>query len=221
MYVIYLFLRLAVDLARRAALEEPMTGVGRIRSEHGQMRRLLGVLSREAARLGRSEDADLALMVEVLRYLTEFPDRYHHPVEDLALWRLAQRGLLGRAAAETLDFEHRSVRFHGARLLQLLEGVLVDGPTPREWVAMTAAQYAGELHAHMKHEEQALLPLLERHFGPQDWEEIAQLAAPPPDPLFGEHAALRFVHLRASIAERARCGCTPDPADTPRAAAAF
>jgi hemerythrin-like domain-containing protein len=189
-----------------------MTGVTRIRGEHGQMRRLLGILTHEAARLGRGENGDLALMVEVLRYLTEYPDRYHHPAEDLALWRLVERGQIDRAPAEALDFEHRSVRFQGARLLQLLEGALDDGPTSREWIAMTAARYAGALHAHMNHEEQTLLPLLERHLENPDWKEIAALAAPPPDPLFGEYADARFEHLRAGIAELAHCGCVVEPA---------
>jgi hemerythrin-like domain-containing protein len=178
------------------------------------MERLLGLLNGEATLLGRGAEADLALMIDVLRYLTDYPDRYHHPVEDLALWRLAERGLIGRADAEALDFEHRSVRFHGARLLRRLEGAVADTPTPRAELAMAANQYAGALHAHLAHEEQVLLPLLERHLAGSDWREIFALAAPPPDPLFGEHTHARFAPLRAAIAARAHCGCAAEPPAT-------
>jgi len=188
-----------------------MLNVTQLRQEHHQMRRLLGILAREAAALRRDDDVDLGLMADVLRYLTEHPDRYHHPVEDLALWRLAERGRLPRTAAEKLDFEHRAVRYHGSQVLQLLDRALADTLTPRAWIAMAAEQYAAALNAHMTHEERGLLPLLERELSPADWEEIARAAAPPADPLFGEHAESRFGHLRAAIAERANCGCDPEP----------
>jgi len=192
-----------------------MLNVTQLRQQHHQMQRLLGILVREAAALGRGGDADLPLMSDVLRYLTEYPDRHHHPVEDLALWRLSERGALARAAAEQLDYEHRAVRYYGGELLQLLEGALGDAFTSRAWIAMAAQQYASELNAHMTHEERDLLPLLEREFAPTDWEGIAQAAAAPADPLFGEHVDARFRHLHSSIAERAGCGCQADPVALP------
>ncbi len=179
-----------------------MLDVTQLRQGHHQMRRLLGILAREAATLRQGADADLALMADVLRYLTEYPDRYHHPVEDLALWRLAERGSLPRPAAEELDFEHRAVRHHGGQVLQLLERGLADALAPRAWIAMAAEQYAAALNAHMTHEERDLLPLLEEALSPADWEEIARASARPADPLFGERAESRFGRLRASIAER-------------------
>jgi hemerythrin-like domain-containing protein len=196
-----------------------MLNVTHLRQEHHQMRRLIGILAREAAALRRGTDADLALMADVLRYLTEHPDRYHHPVEDLALWRLAERGKLPRPAADELDFEHRAVRHHGGQVLQLLERALTDALTPRAWIAMAVEQYAAALNAHMTHEERELLPLLERELSPADWDEIARASAPPADPLFGEHVDSRFGYLRASIAERATCGCDVDVAASGRGSA--
>jgi hemerythrin-like domain-containing protein len=106
----------------------------RLREEHERMRRLLRVLAREAAALEPGEKVDPGLMFDVLRYLIEYPVRYHHPIENLALWRLVQHGRIARPLADELDFERRSVRHYGGQLLRLLEGargdILVPTSTP-------------------------------------------------------------------------------------------
>lgn len=189
-----------------------MMNATRLRNEHEQMRRLLGLLRHEAAALEHGDEADLELMCDVLGYITEYPDPYHHPIEDLALWRLVQRGIFAPAVADELDFEHRTVRHHGGQLRQLLDGARADVLAPRAWIAMAAEQYAGALHAHMMHEEHVLLPLVEQHLAPRDWEEIAKGLAPAADPLLGDNVDSRFQRLRASIAERAHCGCETEGA---------
>jgi len=187
-----------------------MPNVKQLRQQHLRMQRLLGILVREAATLARAGHADLPLMSDVLHYLTEYPARHHHPVENLALWQLSERGVLARAAAEQLDYEHRAVRYYGGELLQLLERALGGAFTSRAWIAMATQQYASELNAHMTHEERDLLPLLERELASADWEEIAQAAVAPADPRSGEHVDLRFRHLHSSITKRAGRGCEAD-----------
>lgn len=191
--------------------------LARLRSEHEVMLRLAGVLVEEAALVGRGGGGDLALMRDVLRYLTEHPDRCHHPLEDLALWALADRGLLARASAEALDFQHRALRYHGAHLLQILEGAVADVPPPSRAVADAAERYAVSLRSHVDHEERALFPRLEAHFGKDDWDGIARASSALVAP---EHAALIEEQLRrllASIAERTACTC-PVTADAAQSA---
>lgn len=178
-----------------------------LRREHGVMHRLADVLAKEAALISTGARGDLELMRDVLHYLIEHPDRYHHPLEDLALWRLADRGKLGRTSAENLDFEHRALRYHGAKLSQMLDAAFADVPLSRTAIAGAADAYAGSLRAHVDHEERVLFPLLEVHLAPQDWDEIAQASTALVGPI---HAARIEEHLRrllASIAERTACSC--------------
>jgi hemerythrin-like domain-containing protein len=182
--------------------------LARLRREHEVMRRLAGVLAEEATLIGNGDGGDLVLMRDVLRYLTEHPDRCHHPLEDLALWALADRGLLARASAEALDFQHRALRYHGAHLLQLLECAFADVPQSRPAIANAAEHYAVSLRGHVDHEEQVLFPRLEAHFEPHDWNRIAQAST---DLVGPEHAAQIEEQLRrllASIAERTACSCS-------------
>lgn len=177
--------------------------VQRLREEHEQMRGLLRVLAREAAALEPGEKVDPGLMYDVLRYLIEYPGRYHHPIENLALWRLVQRGRVARALADQLDLEHRSMRHYGGHLLRLLEGARSDIRVPRPWIAMAAHQYASAVRAHMAHEEQALLPLVELQLSEGDWEEIARASMPSNDSRQSEDADSQFRRLYATIAEKA------------------
>ena len=175
----------------------------RLREEHEQMRRLLRVLAHEVAALEPGEKVDPGLMYDVLRYLIEYPGRYHHPIENLALWRLVQRGRVARPLADQLDLEHRSMRHYGGQLLRLLEGARGDILVPSPWIAMAAHQYASAVRAHMAHEEQALLPLVEQQFTQGDWEEIARASMPAEDSRHSEDVDSQFRRLYASIAERA------------------
>jgi hemerythrin-like domain-containing protein len=179
----------------------------RLRREHDVMVRLADVLANEATLFGSGDRGDLGLMRDVLRYLTEDPDRCHHPLEDLALWRLADRGFLGRTHAEGLDFEHRALRYHGATLVQMLNAAFADVALSRETIANAAAQYASSLRAHLESEERVLFPLMRAHLSPHDWEQIALASTA----LIGaDRAALIEEHLRrllASIAERTACSC--------------
>lgn len=142
------------------------------------MRRLLGVLAQRTAALGRGEHADQGLVRDVLRCLIECPGRQHHPLEHLALWRLVRRGHIARTVADELDFELRTVRHYGGQLLRLLEGGHGDARAPRAWIDMAAHQYVSALRAHMAHEEQSLLPLVDGRLAPSDWEEIERASMP-------------------------------------------
>ncbi len=184
-----------------------METVDRLRREHGVMLRLADALAGEARTLDSGAGGDLALIRDALRYLTEHPDRRHHPLEDLALWRLADRDLLERPQAEELDFEHRALRYHGARVLQMVDAAFVDVPLTRADIATATQSYAASLRAHVVHEERVLFPLLESHLAPADWAQIHAASTALVEP---ERAALIEEHLRrllASIAERTACDC--------------
>ena len=120
----------------------------------------------------------------MLRYIDEYPERLHHPKEDTFLFaRLGKRSSDARALIEDLKSEH----VQGARLIRELERAFVffEERWPqggREFLA--AVDDYAEFHwAHMRKEEQQLLPLAERHLKPEDWEAIDNAFAGNTDPL--------------------------------------
>jgi len=60
-------------------------------TEHIYFRRLLELLQNELDRFHRGERPNYELMLDIVAYLRDYSDQYHHPREDVAFARLAQR----------------------------------------------------------------------------------------------------------------------------------
>ena len=61
------------------------------REEHAYFGRLLDLLERQLDVLAAGERPDYALMLDIIEYLREYSDRYHHRREDVAFELLARR----------------------------------------------------------------------------------------------------------------------------------
>ena len=53
-------------------------------AEHANYRRLLDLLRSETERFTAGGQPDYELMSDVVHYMTQYPDRFHHPREDVA-----------------------------------------------------------------------------------------------------------------------------------------
>ena len=62
-----------------------------LHKEHSNFAKLLDLLEARLSSNQPGEDTDYALMLDVMEYMTHFPDRFHHPREDLAFRRLQRR----------------------------------------------------------------------------------------------------------------------------------
>jgi hemerythrin-like domain-containing protein len=156
-----------------------------LKSEHRSLSAVLQAL-KELARM--AQDArlkpDWRAFRAMLRYIDEYPERLHHPKEDQYLFaRLAKRSQDARTLIEDLKREH----VEGARLVRELERAFLF--FEEQWPAggrefLAAVDDYAEFHwAHMRKEEQQLLPLAERHLKPEDWEAINNAFTANTDPL--------------------------------------
>lgn len=93
----------------------------------------------------------------------------HHTVEDIALWPPLRRKLERADETAVLD----SMEAEHARIDPLLAQVDAAFAASDGWAL---AEAAGELSAaladHMRHEEEAALPLVDRYLGPEGWDEF-------------------------------------------------
>src|SRR5471032_1226282 len=89
----------AVAAAVRAAVSLPAYSVGDFMSdsialwhaEHKHFARLLDLLEQQVVAFHADDGPNYELMLDVVSYLRYFPDRYHHPREDVAFARLVKR----------------------------------------------------------------------------------------------------------------------------------
>ncbi|WP_398314194.1 hemerythrin domain-containing protein [Zoogloea sp.] len=121
---------------------------------------------------------DIKLLRGMVDYLEAYPEQQHHPKEDRLLFgRLAARTDEGRELLDKLFRQHAGT----AERIALLEKALdAFEKNPADVAGLSAAfdTYAEFYRNHMILEEREILPLLRKHFTPDDWAEIdAELAA--------------------------------------------
>ena len=91
-------------------------------ADHVNFARLLDLLESQLAAFHAGEQPDYVLMRDIIYYLRHYPDRFHHPREDVAFARLVERDpALELQLARRLQ-EHRVIAAAGEKLLEVLEG---------------------------------------------------------------------------------------------------
>ncbi len=160
-----------------------------IQSEHRSMSAVLHGL-KELTRLAKdgSLKPDFRPFRAMLRYIDEYPERFHHPKEDKFLFaRLYDKVPDSRLLIERLEGEHRM----GARLVRELERglMLYEDRWPEGWHEFSARleEYCRFHWDHMRTEERELLPLAELHFAAEDWAAADAGFAGHTDPIAGMH----------------------------------
>lgn len=152
-------------------------------TEHMYFKRLLDVLHAQVEVFETGEKPNYDLMLDILTYLTEYSDRFHHPREDVAFARLGRhRPELERTLA-ALRQEHRVIANAGERLRQLITEILDDSLVPRADVEAAAATYLTYYGRHIAREEADVLSHAERWLTEEDWSAVAAVVPAGSDPL--------------------------------------
>ena len=175
-------------------------------AEHRHFARLLDLLERQVTAFHADDEPNYELTLDVVSYLRYFPDRFHHPREDVAFARLVERDPELKSVVDRLLQEHRVIAAAGTELLRFLEQVVDDVVVERAKVEAAAATYLVYYRRHLAMEDRDLVPRAEQLLTPEDWDAVVAAVPAGPDPLFGENFDARYRELRRQIAL-----ATPEP----------
>ena len=169
-------------------------------TEHEYFQRLLTLLQGELELFHRGERPGYELMLDILAYLREYGDAFHHPREDEAFARLEKRrpDLAGDLAR--LRQEHRVIARAGERLVELLNEALDGALLARAEVEVAAATYLVYYRSHIAKEEETVLAAAAQSLAPEDWEAVRRAVSAPADPLFGAAPQERYRELARRLA---------------------
>jgi hemerythrin-like domain-containing protein len=172
-------------------------------TEHAYFRRLLEFLQQELDKFHRAERPDYELMLDVVGYLRDYTDQFHHPREDIAFARLAKRCPDLSPQLARLGQEHRVIARAGEKLRGQLEAVLAGAMVERSEVEVAAATYLVYYGNHIAKEEELVLERAAQALTAEDWQAVRAAITPAQDPLFGDSPEERYKALRRSIAAAA------------------
>lgn len=181
--------------------------IEKLRREHGNFMRLLDRVDEWTQCFDSGEEVDYELLHDVMYYMTHYPDRYHHPLEDLLFEELARHHGEFRDPMTELAEQHTRIAQSGKALVEDLDAILGGAVVSRAVVVQDASEYSTLMRRHMEHEEQILLPVLERYASEIDWTPVLANIDDLVDPIFGEVVEQRYQAVHRQIANDVDCGC--------------
>lgn len=179
--------------------DEIRTTLDELRLDHKNMTVLLNLLEKQTEKVYKTESADFGLMLDIMHYMTVYPDTVHHPKEDLLYAELrAARPDLSEGLSHVAD-EHRTIAEQSLLLRDKLEQIEAGDMVKRNSVVADAARYVDSLRRHMRWEETDLFRRLDQMVA--DGHTVADQAriVHHHDPLFGPEVKDRFKHVLESI----------------------
>ncbi len=173
-------------------------------TEHVNFATLLDLLDGQFDLFHKGESPDYELMLDIMFYMTHYPDVSHHPKEDLAFARIKERAVNARPIVDELSEQHARLKEDGNALVRALDDIVNGSITSREHVETPGRAYVADFRKHMQTEETAMLPLAAKLLRSGDWASIDAAIRHVDDPLFGENGEERYAALRRQIARKAR-----------------
>lgn len=179
-----------------------MSGIiDQLRQDHVNFSRLLDLLYSQLDLIHEGQTADFELMQDMMGYMTHYPDRFHHPLEDLVFAKLREHSAVADSALQILEKEHKGLADKGEQFLNSLKSVVDGALTRRDTLEAQGRDYVAFLRFHMDREEGEVFPLAEKLLSQADWTHIGSEMALQEDPLFGSVVAEDYRALYRYISQ--------------------
>ena len=167
--------------------------------DHGNMFALLTAMERQLLAISKSSSVDFTTVRDVIEYMVEYPDKNHHPTEELIFERLAKHDFEARTAVNDLHKEHLLLSEKGLAFRDLLQQLSHDSVFPLEQLLDAGHAYLNLLRGHMRTEESVIFPWANRSLNSADWQVIAEIRPSIPDPMFGSEVQAPYLSLFDSL----------------------
>lgn len=173
------------------------------RAEHANFATLLDLLEGQLDLFHKDEKPDYELMLDIMFYMTHYPDVLHHAKEDLAFARIRELDVSVRPIVDELTEQHARLKEFGNALVRALDDIVNGSITAREHVEVPGRAYVADFRNHMLKEEATLLPMATKLLRDRDWAAIDAAIRHIDDPLFGKNGEERYAALRRQIVREA------------------
>ncbi len=171
-----------------------------IHREHGYMVRLLAILKKKWHALKQEKPINYSLLREIVDYLSSHSETIHHPKEDILYHHFVEKYPLN-AEIKNLATEHKALSDKTSDFLLMVEMILKDAVVPQALFIAQLEEFIQSQKKHLDFEEKEVLPLINKTFTTQDWQEVEkQWEQSDDDPVFGDTIADKYKQL----AERVR-----------------
>lgn len=150
-----------------------------LHNEHIFMSNMLDSLSEQVELLTDGKDTDFNLLFDIIDYMQNFPDRYHHPREDILYQRMALRDEQCARDVQILMEEHRTLEHLADELAACIKDIhALPTVLKKERARDLCEKYVELLREHMNLEEGKVLPRAAEVLHAEDWFIVEQQSSP-------------------------------------------
>lgn len=142
----------------------------RLRRDHNDFYQLYAMVEESLANGSFDEESDYLLLADVARFMTDYLDRCHHPLEEFVFQQVLKFHPQSQAELEMLEQEHERIAKEGEQLLKQVE--LASDPRKKRQTGRLLARwrrFCESLRSHVELEEEVLFPQALRHIPKQAW----------------------------------------------------
>lgn len=197
---------------RPASLRGPALAAGRsgapeimvtLNNEHRYIASLLEALAEQADNLLPNRAPDYTMIYDIVHYMANFPDEFHHPREDLVFDKLVERDPESREPVDELLEGHREINRRSKELLEELTQVVKNSRTPdNQKLKYLCDRYIGYYWDHINTEESRVFPRATAKLRSEDWFDVNTAAKYVDDPLFGTRVQKEYRRLSQYLEDR-------------------
>ncbi|MDH4039776.1 MAG: hemerythrin domain-containing protein [Gammaproteobacteria bacterium] len=176
-------------------------------AEHRHIASVMQLFREQLEAIAAGQLVDTHVVYEVMDYMVTWPDRFHHPREDLIYGRVAE---LDAGAADSVDSLQRDHDAMAETAREVLRNIRQwrDGEVSGEELVRSGRAYIDHMYEHMNTEEKLVFPEIDRVLGAEDWRELAQddQLRPVADPVFGPRVQREFRNMARKLRSSVRRG---------------
>jgi len=171
-----------------------------LHQDHIHLSRLLVMLDRHVKVLSNDGDPDLCMMIDIVDYIKNYSDLFHHPQEDKVYEVFKTRSNQAADIVEILLNEHQHMPEVTIGFQQLLEDALNKSIiVSKQELSDQITQFINIQRKHLNTEEEKLFPLINNTLQKNDWARLEELVQKRTDPLFGEQVEECYEDLHQTI----------------------
>ena len=171
----------------------------KLHNDHKNFAQLLSFLEKQLYLLEECEHSDLTSILDAIKYMKEYPDNVHHPLENIVFKYFLEHHEEAHEKIVELLHEHDEMPLLTENLLGMLSDALADIPQERKELCDYLKKYISIQKEHMNQEEVYVYPILSSTLDENDWEKIDSELALIDDPLFGKNVEKAYQGLFQQI----------------------
>lgn len=189
--------------ASKTAKARPL--IDTLRSEHRHLASVMELFKEQLNAIEQGQLVDTHVVYEIMDYMVRWPDRFHHPREDMIYARVAEIDAKAADDVDTLQRDHDNMARSSRNVLKDIEHWR-EGATDGETVIKAGRAYIDHLYEHMNVEEKVVFPQIESLLTATDWREleIDDQLRPVSDPVFGSRIDREFRNMARKLRRNLR-----------------